>query len=408
MSSGISSTVCAAQAVADADPHALEPGQHVELGQRQPLDPRGADREPQRRKVEPAAAARPAGDRAELVAALAQQIAGRVAQLGRETDRRRRASRSPSRFPARCRSRSGRCPGPRRRRPPSPTTTSRTDTCRGRCRAARPARPRTSRCRRARSRRARASRRRRCRDAARPRARGSAPRSRSRRARRRPAPSSSGSSASIWRASCAAKPLGVQQIADAQAGARGLALVGRADPLARWCRWCSRGARRAADRSRGGTAASGARARRRPDLSWRARKPCARNARTSSTSTVGSTTIASPSTQVTPARSTPDGIRRVTYFLPSTTSVWPAFAPPAQRTTTRARSVNRSTILPFAFIAPLRSDDDYDGHVVIPLSDLCAPRFAVRAARGAPAVDSSAPATASTSTAKPTAGLGRP
>ena len=31
--------------------------------------------------------------------------------------------------------------------------------------------------------------------------------------------------------------------------------------------------------------------------------------------------MASPSTQVMPERSTPDGIRRVTYFLPSTTSV---------------------------------------------------------------------------------------
>ena len=71
-------------AVADADPDALEPRQHVELRQREPFDPRGADGEPQRRKVEPAAAARPPGDRAELVAALAQQIAGRVAELGRE------------------------------------------------------------------------------------------------------------------------------------------------------------------------------------------------------------------------------------------------------------------------------------------------------------------------------------
>ena len=98
--------------------------------------------------------------------------------------------------------------GRRRRRPPSPTTTSRTGTCRGRCPAARPARPRTSRCRRARSRRARASRRRRCTGAAPRRAPGSAPRSRSRRAPRRPARSSSGDSASIWRASCARKRSG--------------------------------------------------------------------------------------------------------------------------------------------------------------------------------------------------------
>ena len=114
----------------------------------------------------------------------------------------------------------------------------------------------------------------------------------------------------------------------------------------------------------------------------------------------------SPSTQVTPLRNTPDGIRRVTYFLPSTTSVWPALAPPAQRTTTRARSVNRSTILPLPFVAPLRSDDDYDGHVVIPLF---MPFALGRCGSPASCVDdSSAPATASTSTAKPTAGLGRP
>ena len=70
----------------------------------------------------------------------------------------------------------------------------------------------------------------------------------------------------------------------------------------------------------------------------------------------------SPSTQVTPARSTPDGIRWVTYFLPSTTSVWPALAPPPQRATTCARSVSRSTTLPFALVAPLGSDDDDDCH----------------------------------------------
>ena len=47
-----------------------------------------------------------------------------------------------------------------------------------------------------------------------------------------PSASSSGGSASIWRASWRAEPLGAQQIADAHAAARGLALVGRADALA--------------------------------------------------------------------------------------------------------------------------------------------------------------------------------
>ena len=98
---------------------------------------------------------------------------------------------------------------------------------------------------------------------------------------------------------------------------------------------------------------------------------------------------------MTPERSTPDGIRRVTYFLPSTTSVWPAFAPPAQRTTYARPLGQQVDDLALPLVAPLRPDDDYDGHVVFPLP------FAHE-------FDSSAPATASTSTAKPTAGLGRP
>src|SRR5262245_45451591 len=60
----------------------------------------------------------------------------------------------------------------------------------------------------------------------------------------------------------------------------------------------------------------------------------------------GSMTIPSPSTQVTPLRSTPEGMRWVTCFLPSTTMVWPALAPPPQRATTWAFSVRRSTTFP--------------------------------------------------------------
>ena len=166
-----------------------------------------------------------------------------------------------------------------------------------------------------------------------------------------------------------------------------------------------RGAPRAGDRSRGGTAASGAPARRRPGLSRGRGIPAPGTSRISSTSTAGSMTIPSPSTQVTPSRSTPEGIKRVTYFLPSTTSVWPAFAPPAQRTTKRAvRSTGRRSCpcprRPTALRRRLRRPC---GHSFL----LCASaRLAVRL--GAPADARSAPATASTSTAKPTAGLGRP
>ena len=61
--------------------HAVE---HVELGQRQALDAAELDRLADQHGVEPAAAARAAGDGAELVAALAQALADLVEQLGRE------------------------------------------------------------------------------------------------------------------------------------------------------------------------------------------------------------------------------------------------------------------------------------------------------------------------------------
>ena len=171
-------------------------------------------------------------------------------------------------------------------------------------------------------------------------------RSRRRRAPRRPARSAA---ARARRSGARAAPGTARGAADRRPAGRCAPPCSRRSgrsPCA-WCRWCSRGARRAADRSRGDTAASGARARRRPDSAGARGIPAPGSARTSSTSTVGSTTIPSPSTQVTPARNTPDGISRVTCFLPSTTSVWPALAPPAQRTTMWARSVSRSTILPF-------------------------------------------------------------
>jgi len=59
------------------------------------------------------------------------------------------------------------------------------------------------------------------------------------------------------------------------------------------------------------------------------RSPRALQPSISSRSTLGSMTMPSPSTHFLPRpRSTPDGIRRVISFCPSTTSVWPALCPP--------------------------------------------------------------------------------
>ncbi len=62
----------------------LQPVQHVQLGQRQALDPADLHRLAHQRRIEPAAAPRPPRDRAEFMAALAQQPPGLVVQLGRE------------------------------------------------------------------------------------------------------------------------------------------------------------------------------------------------------------------------------------------------------------------------------------------------------------------------------------
>ncbi len=72
----------AVQAVAGAELQLIHAGEHVELGERhggQPVHPRG---HPQRRQIEPAAAPRPAGGRAELGAGLAQLLADRALELG--------------------------------------------------------------------------------------------------------------------------------------------------------------------------------------------------------------------------------------------------------------------------------------------------------------------------------------
>ncbi len=123
----------------------IEAVEHVELGDGDRGHPVDADRVADRHGVEPSAASRPARGRAVLLARLAQSLAHRIEELGRQRSsadarrvRLRHAEHGPnrSRPDARVRSR-------RRRR--SRSTRSRTDTCRGRCRAACLARLRTSR-----------------------------------------------------------------------------------------------------------------------------------------------------------------------------------------------------------------------------------------------------------------------
>ena len=70
--------------VADADLELRQLVEHVELGQRDAVDAANFPRLPHQDRVEPAAAARPPGHRAELVAALAEQAPGLVLELGRE------------------------------------------------------------------------------------------------------------------------------------------------------------------------------------------------------------------------------------------------------------------------------------------------------------------------------------
>ena len=114
---------------------------------------------------------------------------------------------------------------------------------------------------------------------------------------------------------------------------------------------------------RGAAAAPRAPGRRPPDRGrWPAGPPPGRCA-SPPASVRGSMTMPSPSTQVTPGRRMPEGMRWVTYFLPPTTRVWPALAPPPQRATTWARLGQQVDDLALAFVPPLRSDDDDDCHV---------------------------------------------
>jgi hypothetical protein len=77
----------AVEAVAGADFQLVEPVEHVELGQRDPGDSRDPAGLAHQRGVEPAAAALAPGHRAELMAALAEALADRVMQFGREGPR---------------------------------------------------------------------------------------------------------------------------------------------------------------------------------------------------------------------------------------------------------------------------------------------------------------------------------
>src|SRR6185503_9044036 len=74
----------ALQLVADADRELREAVEHVELGERDAVDAADAHRLAHHRGVEPAAAALPPRDGAELVPARAELIADRVGLLGGE------------------------------------------------------------------------------------------------------------------------------------------------------------------------------------------------------------------------------------------------------------------------------------------------------------------------------------
>src|SRR5712692_2821724 len=74
----------AAEAVADADIDALEAVEDVELGQGEAVDAAGAHGLAHQHRVEPAAAPRPPGHRAELATALAEREPDVVVLLGRE------------------------------------------------------------------------------------------------------------------------------------------------------------------------------------------------------------------------------------------------------------------------------------------------------------------------------------
>ena len=74
----------AVQFIAGADLQFVKPVQHIQLGQRNPVDARGRTGLAHQNRVEPAAAPLAPGGRAELMAALAQPLAIGVVQFGRK------------------------------------------------------------------------------------------------------------------------------------------------------------------------------------------------------------------------------------------------------------------------------------------------------------------------------------
>ena len=96
------------QAIADANLDLVEAVEDIELGQRQPVDAAGAHRLAHQHRVEPAAAPRPPGDRAEFAAALADQLRRSRCPARSETAPRRPASCRPCRSRAHSRSRPAR------------------------------------------------------------------------------------------------------------------------------------------------------------------------------------------------------------------------------------------------------------------------------------------------------------
>src|SRR5690242_19323329 len=76
--------LAAVEPIAGADLHRLEAVEDVELGERNAGDPADCHRLSDQHRVKPAAAAAAAGDRAELVPALAEPLSDLIVLLGRE------------------------------------------------------------------------------------------------------------------------------------------------------------------------------------------------------------------------------------------------------------------------------------------------------------------------------------
>jgi hypothetical protein len=143
-SSGAYSVRFAAVLVGDADVELVHPVEDVELGDAQAADAVDRHRTLERHDVHPAAAARTTGGGAVFLAAVADALADLVVQFGREraaADARRVGLGDAEHVVDRVRAHAG---AGQRAADGGVATRSRTDRCRGRCRAASPARPRTA------------------------------------------------------------------------------------------------------------------------------------------------------------------------------------------------------------------------------------------------------------------------